>query len=263
MSQAWETTITAIHPIEGKDRIVLATVNGYQSIVQKDAYQGLAHDWAENEEPMQATPDYVHDQCVATDTITNHAGDTYVKCACGQYWQTFKNGDPKAIIRRKYETVYTEMMDHAAKLKRDEADRLTAIVGPQYADDYKPSANKIIPMHKWPLNPWPSQHWSIERVATKFDTKVIRDLDQAVKHYQRMPWDTSYAVVLMDHTERQASIGNSSDPLEHMEFTVGWHDQYLPNRFLIVTWRDPARTDKCMMKLNEFQAAELFDDHIY
>lgn len=38
MGQAWETQITAIHPIEGKDRIELATVNGYQSIIPKGRY---------------------------------------------------------------------------------------------------------------------------------------------------------------------------------------------------------------------------------
>lgn len=37
--QAWTTTITRIDPIPNKDRIVLATVEGYQSIVAKDAYQ--------------------------------------------------------------------------------------------------------------------------------------------------------------------------------------------------------------------------------
>jgi hypothetical protein len=37
--QAWTTTITRIDPIPGKDRIVLATVEGYQSIVGADTYQ--------------------------------------------------------------------------------------------------------------------------------------------------------------------------------------------------------------------------------
>lgn len=37
--QTWFATITAIDPIPNKDRIVLATVNGYQAIVGKDTYQ--------------------------------------------------------------------------------------------------------------------------------------------------------------------------------------------------------------------------------
>jgi len=37
--QAWTTTITRIDPIPGKDRIVLATVEGYQSIVGADTYK--------------------------------------------------------------------------------------------------------------------------------------------------------------------------------------------------------------------------------
>ena len=37
--QAWTATITKIDPIPGKDRIVLATVEGYQSIVGADAYK--------------------------------------------------------------------------------------------------------------------------------------------------------------------------------------------------------------------------------
>ncbi|UOF82136.1 RNA ligase [Caudoviricetes sp.] len=37
--QTWYTTITDIQPIPNKDRIVLATVNGFQAIVGKDTYQ--------------------------------------------------------------------------------------------------------------------------------------------------------------------------------------------------------------------------------
>lgn len=37
--QAWTTTITKIDPIPGKDRIVLATVEGYQSIVAAGEYK--------------------------------------------------------------------------------------------------------------------------------------------------------------------------------------------------------------------------------
>jgi RNA ligase (TIGR02306 family) len=37
--QAWTATITKIDPIPGKDRIVLATVEGYQSIVGADTYE--------------------------------------------------------------------------------------------------------------------------------------------------------------------------------------------------------------------------------
>ena len=37
--QCWTATITRIDPIPGKDRIVLATIDGYQSIIGKDQYQ--------------------------------------------------------------------------------------------------------------------------------------------------------------------------------------------------------------------------------
>lgn len=37
--QAWTTTITKIDPIPGKDRIVLATVEGYQSIIGADTHK--------------------------------------------------------------------------------------------------------------------------------------------------------------------------------------------------------------------------------
>ncbi len=60
--QTWIANITNIQPIEGKDRIVLATVNGYQAIVGKDTYQL-------GEEVV-----YISEQSIIPDTLQEELG---------------------------------------------------------------------------------------------------------------------------------------------------------------------------------------------